>query len=152
MLFKNLCTKLIGISLLFVAVHSAFAAQQAPAVNQFVLHNNSNFDIYCRCRSNEEAAANLYVTCIDQLIKAGDSVTLPLSRNYSIKTAGTSKLAAYSYFYNVPNPTDLANSDATQSEIRRRYHRDINQGHLPVIHVTSGVTHGWNFAIDTTKQ
>jgi len=153
MIFKNLCTKLIGISLLFVAAQSTFAAQQAPAVNQFVLHNNSNFDIYCRCRSNAEAAANLYVTCVDRLIKAGESVTLPLNRNYSIKTAGTSTFGPYSYFYDVPNPTDLANSDATHSEIRRRYHRDIlNLGTLPIIHVTSGVTHGWNFTVGTTRQ
>lgn len=152
MVFKNLCTKLIGISLLFVAVHSTFAAQQAPAVNQFVLHNNSNFDIYCRCRSNKEAADNLYVTCIDQLIKAGDSVTLSLNRKYSIKTGGTSTFGPYSYFYDVPHPTDLANSEATQSEIRRRYHRDINQGYLPVIHVSSGIPYGWTFTIDSTKN
>lgn len=152
MSFKDICTKLVGLSLLFVAANNSFAADAPRIVNKFVLHNNSNFDIYCRCRSNAEAAANLYVTCIDQLIKADDSVTLSLDRNYSIKTAGTSSLGQYSYFYDVPKPESLK-KDLTQ-EMLRRYNRDLSiyNDTIPVIHVTSGVTHGWNFTLGVTKQ
>ncbi len=112
---------------------------------QFILKNNSMFDIFYRCRSNEEAAANINFDCDNGTLKPGESQILDSSRNYSIKTAGSSSLMKYSSFYNVPL-RELLQQNLTEHSQR------VSMGFIPVCVITSGVTYGWNFNLEWAKQ
>ncbi len=187
MQFKNICLKLVGISLLFVAIHNSFAAEQRPVHivedtkfqpqykkyvratkediakpedlglkmnkflhhQKFLLHNNSKFTIYCRWASNEEASNRQNLPYKGDIIKPGDFIVLPLSDNYSIKMADSSTMGQYSYFYDVPKPDILATKTYLTDEELRRLSRDIDQFNnvLPIVSITSGITHGWNFKL-----
>lgn len=144
MKFNQISTKLIGIILLLTSANSSFALP-------FILKNNSIYDIFYRCRSNAEAAANQNFDCNNDVLKAGDQVKLDTKRKYSIKTAGTSSLMSYSTFYDLPDPIALAQEQLSREE-RMAFEYALNEkGGLPIISVQSGLTYGWKFSISTTK-
>ncbi len=140
--FKNV-SQIIGIALLCMISSNTFAFP-------FLFKNDSQYDIFYRCRSNAEAAANQNFDCNNNIVKAGDTVELDTNRNYSIKVAGTSPLMKYSNFYDVPHPLTLARTTLSREDLGKfdeaRYKRQCT----PVISVQAGVVYGWSFRISYT--
>lgn len=140
--FKNIYAQLIGITLLCTIANNICATP-------FILRNNSEYDIFYRCRSNAEAAANQNFDCNNGVLKAGDNVELDDKRNYSIKVAGTSPLMKYSTFYDIPSYSDLVRE--LSKEDRGKIDIAIYKPKCTyVITVQSGIVYGWRFKIGYT--
>jgi len=140
--FKNIYTHLIGIALLCITSNS-FAFP-------FLLKNDSQYDIFYRCRSNEEAAANKNFDCNNGIVKRGDIVELDTNRKYSIKTAGTSSLMQYSSFYDVPHPFALARETLSRKD-RGTFEEALHKGECTsIISIQPGAIYGWKFRISFT--
>ena len=140
--FKNI-PQIIGIALVCMISTNAFAFP-------FIFKNDSQYDIFYRCRSNAEAAANQNFNCNNGIVKAGDSVELDTKRNYSIKVAGTSPLMKYSSFYDVPHPYTLARNTLSRED-KGTFDEALYKGQCTaVITVQAGVVYGWSFRISYT--
>jgi hypothetical protein len=131
--------------MLFLAFFLISSITGNALARQFILKNNSMFDVFYRCRSNEEAAANANFDCTNGTLKPGESQVLDSSRNYSIKTAGTSSLMKYSSFYDVPMKKLLEQNLTKHSQM-------VSAGFIPVCVITSGISYGWNFKLEWMNQ
>lgn len=131
--------------MLSLAFFFIFSFTSTASAREFILKNNSMFDVFYRCRSNQEAGQNKNFDCINGTLKPGESQALDSSRTYSIKTAGTSSLMKYSSFYDVPMKK-LLEQDLT------KHSQMVSAGFIPVCVITSGVTYGWNFKLEWIKQ
>ena len=139
---KKIYKQLIGIALLGISSN--------VLALPFILKNDSKYDIFYRCRSNAEAAANQNFDCNNNVLKAGESVLLDTKRRYSIKTAGTSSLMKYSSFYDVPEANYLMFNTLSRKDADKMERALREEQCTPVISVQAGMTYGWNFKISYT--